>query len=142
VLAGVKPPGHDLSLLHRGLPAMQRFHAILVNARLPAKRHRHTDRYTRSAQHANTETDMGLKQLRRGMRYRFKTIKHRLRLQVRQISRESKARKFAMPPCDAPLSPWPELDRAQPDTEACSVPDRPGASLPTLRRPVRRDPVQ
>jgi hypothetical protein len=85
---------------------------------------------------------MGLKQLRRGMRYRYKTIKHRLRLRVRQLSRQSKARKSAIPPCDAPLPPCAELDQAQPGAGACPVPARPGASLPTLRRPANRNPLQ
>lgn len=85
---------------------------------------------------------MRLIQLRRGMRYRFKTIKHRLRLQVRQLSGPGKARQFAVPLADAPLPHGIEPDRALPGTEDCDVPARPGASLPTLRRPARRDSSQ
>jgi len=85
---------------------------------------------------------MKLKQFRRGMRYRFKTIKHRLRLQVRQLSRQGRSRKLALPPCDVPLPACLDPEREQPATEACKAAARPGASLPTLRRPANRGPVQ
>lgn len=85
---------------------------------------------------------MRLIQLRRGMRYRFKTIKHRLRLRVRQLSGPGKARQFAAPLSDSPLPHGIAPDRVLPDAEDCSVPARPGASLPTLRRPARRNSSQ
>ena len=77
---------------------------------------------------------MGIKQIQRGMRHRFKYIQLRLRLQVRHLSRHRKARKLALLPCETPLDGLePALRHVDTDTsDACEHPSR--LPYPTLRR--------
>ena len=76
---------------------------------------------------------MAIKQIQRGMQYRFKYIRLRIRLQLRHMVGHHKARNpvgatfDTTPPCT--VTDWPD---ARPATLAAA--DKPASPLPTLRR--------
>ena len=84
---------------------------------------------------------MGLKQFQRGMQYRFKYIRLRLRLQVRHMAMHRKARKAITlgPACDTAALTHGVVDRID-ARAAAPVPS--SAPLPTLRRRVDQKAAQ